>query len=87
MSIRLSRPVARLDQAPVSVTLTKERRRNVLSVPATALLGTAGGGYAVQVVEAGQLREIDVTPGLFANGYVEVSGPGLREGMTVTVPQ
>jgi len=87
VGIRLSRPVARLDQAPVSVTLTKERRRNVLSVPATALLATAGGGYAVQVAEGGRLREVDVTPGLFANGYVEVSGPDLREGMTVTVPQ
>ncbi len=74
----------RLDQAPVSVELVSERRRDVLAVPATALIGVAGGGYAVQTPTGGQIA---VTPGLFADGMVEVSGRSLREGLRVVVPE
>jgi hypothetical protein len=58
----------------------------VLSVPVTALLATPGGGYAVQ--EAAQPhRLLPVTPGLFAAGYVQVSGSDIYEGLQVTDSQ
>jgi hypothetical protein len=58
----------------------------VLSVPVTALLATQGGGYAVQ--EAGPPHKlVPVTPGLFAAGYVQISGPGVQDGMQVTDSQ
>jgi multidrug efflux pump subunit AcrA (membrane-fusion protein) len=79
--------VPHLDKAPVSVELVKAVRRNVLAVPATALVATGGGGFAVQALEGNRRTEIAVTPGMFANGYVEVEGAGLNEGMTVLVPQ
>jgi membrane fusion protein, multidrug efflux system len=77
---------ARLDQAPVSVQLTRVTRRNVLTVPVTALLAQRGGGYAVQVRTAGGTRLVAVTTGLFADGLVEVRGRGLRAGQRVAVP-
>jgi hypothetical protein len=59
----------------------------VLTVPATALTAIAGGGYAIQVLQGGRRVELAVTPGMFANGYVQVEGPGVHEGLTVTESQ
>lgn len=76
------------DQAPVQVTITTASVPSALSVPATALVGKAGGGFAVEVVRAGGRRElVAVKPGLFdtAGGRVQVEG-GLREGDQVVVP-
>jgi len=87
VTLALDRRVARLDKAPVGVELVKSVRRNVLAVPATALLATAGGGYAIRVLEGSRRAELPVTPGMFANGYVQVEGPGVRSGMTVIEPQ
>jgi peptidoglycan hydrolase-like protein with peptidoglycan-binding domain len=77
---------AGLDQAPVQVQITAQRDKHVLAVPVTALLALPGGGYAVRVTgQAGRL--IPVTTGLFddATGLIEVSGPGLAAGLSVTV--
>jgi hypothetical protein len=68
-----------LDQAPVDVGFAVERRRDVLAVPVEALLARRGGGFAVELVGG---RLMDVEPGLYAGGYVEVEGD-LREGQTV----
>ncbi|MGW4489393.1 peptidoglycan-binding protein [Amycolatopsis sp. NPDC004368] len=71
------------DSAPVDVTFTTGTKDNVLAVPVGALLALAEGGYAVEVVEGDQRRVVPVTTGLFANGEVEISGDGLRQGMKV----
>ena len=76
VTLALDHPVAHLDKAPVSVELVKSIRHDVLAVPATALVATAGGGYAVQALEGCSPRELAVTPGMFANGYVEIEGAG-----------
>jgi peptidoglycan hydrolase-like protein with peptidoglycan-binding domain len=73
---------AGLDQAPVDVGFAVERRSDVLAVPVKALLARQGGGFAVEVAEAGARRIVDVRPGLYAGGYVEVEGD-VREGQTV----
>lgn len=75
-----------VDQSPVTVDLTGETRRDVLSVPVNALLALPGGGFGVQVVENGTAREVEVELGMFGQGRVEVGGGGLREGMKVGVP-
>jgi hypothetical protein len=80
------RHVAGLDQAAVSVNFEQQKATNVLSVPVTALLATAGGGYTVQEAQQpGKL--LPVTPGLFAAGYVQISGPGIFPGLQVTDSQ
>jgi multidrug efflux system membrane fusion protein len=87
VTIALEHHVAHLDEAPVSVELVKSIRREVLSVPATSLIATAGGGYAVEALEDERRVTIPVTPGMFANGYVQVEGASVREGMTVIESQ
>jgi Putative peptidoglycan binding domain len=77
-----------LDGAPVQVEITTQGVADVLSVPVTALVGKAGGGFAVEVVRAGGRRGlVAVKPGLFdtSGGRVEVEGD-LREGDHVVVP-
>ena len=75
-----------LDQAAVSVNFAQQRANNVLSVPVTALIATQGGGYAVQESAAPHTL-IPVTPGLFAAGYVQISGAGIYSGLQVTDSQ
>jgi hypothetical protein len=77
---------ASLDQATVSVNFAQARAKNVLSVPVTALLATSGGGYAVQEAAAPHTL-IPVTTGLFAAGDVQISGPGIYQGLQVTDSQ
>jgi peptidoglycan hydrolase-like protein with peptidoglycan-binding domain len=72
-----------LDAGSVDVRFTTGTREQVLAVPVGALLALAEGGYAVEVVDGATRRLIAVTPGLFADGQVEVSGPELRAGMRV----
>jgi multidrug efflux pump subunit AcrA (membrane-fusion protein) len=82
------RKARRLDRAPVQVDVTTEGVENALSVPVTALVGKAGGGFAVERVRAGDQRElVAVQVGLFdtADGRVQVEGD-LREGDRVVVP-
>ncbi|MCY0931439.1 peptidoglycan-binding protein [Streptomyces sp. H27-H1] len=75
------------DQSPVTVNLTGETRKGVLSVPVNALLALAEGGFGVQVVEDGAVREVKVELGMFGKGRVEVKGDALKEGMQVGVPK
>lgn len=77
---------AGLDQASVEVAFTADKREQVLTVPVSALLTLAEGGYGVQLIEGAGTRVIAVTTGMFASGRVEVSGAGLAEGTTVGMP-
>jgi multidrug efflux system membrane fusion protein len=87
VTVTLERHVAHLDEAPVSVELVKAIRHSVLTVPVTALIATAGGGYAVEALLIDRRVTVPVTPGMFASGYVQVEGAGVREGMTVIESQ
>lgn len=72
-----------LDGATVNVRFTQQVRKHVLSAPLTALIAIGGGRFAVYAREGAARRQIVVSPGLAADGYVEVEGKGLRAGMTV----
>jgi hypothetical protein len=77
-----------LDRAPVQVEITTRGVDDALSVPVTALVGKSGGGFAVEVVRAGERRDlVAVQVGLFdtTNGRVQVEGD-LRAGDRVAVP-
>ncbi|GAB3865143.1 peptidoglycan-binding protein [Dactylosporangium cerinum] len=83
VDVTVSLSVDRYSSAPVDVTLVASRRDNVLIVPVSALVALAEGGYGLQLLDGGTVRTVAVTTGLFADGRVEVSGPDLREGLTV----
>jgi hypothetical protein len=77
-----------LDRAPVGVDIITAGVASALSVPVTALVGRSGGGFAVEVVRAGERRDlVAVRVGLFdtADGRVQVEGD-LRAGDRVAVP-
>ncbi|WP_419998258.1 efflux RND transporter periplasmic adaptor subunit [Streptomyces boninensis] len=74
-------------QAAVDVAFTAGTRKDVLTVPVAALVALAEGGFGVEVVKGGESRYVPVTPGLFADGRVEISGDGLAEGMKVGTPK
>ena len=86
ITIKLSsaRAAGRLDQAPVSVALARTTRRHVLAVPVQALVARPGGRYSVELADG---RLVGVVPGLFANGYVELTGGRIRAGDRVRVPE
>jgi peptidoglycan hydrolase-like protein with peptidoglycan-binding domain len=90
ITVTLNNPKAggRLDQAPVDVYVTTQTRKGVLAVPVTALLALKEGGYAVETVDqAGQHHLVAVRLGVFSNGMVEATGPGLRAGTKVVTAQ
>jgi Putative peptidoglycan binding domain len=77
---------AGLDQAAVSVNFAQAKAQHVLCVPVTALVATAGDAYAVQEVAAPHTL-LPVSTGLFAGGYVQISGQGIHPGLQVTDSQ
>jgi hypothetical protein len=87
--ISLTHPNAagKLNQAPVTVTITTGSVSNALTVPVDALLAQPGGKYAVEVSGPGGHHLVTVTPGMFddAAGKVQVSG-NLTPGQHVVVP-
>ena len=97
VTVTLTRPSAAgtLDQAPVTVYITTASSSGpVLAVPVAALLaqskgeGEVGGGYAVEVIGAGNTRRlVPVTVGIFNDnsGLVQVTG-ALTPGEQVVVP-
>lgn len=92
LAIKPSNPevTGSLDQAPVSVSITTQSVDNALMVPVNALLALLGGGYGVEVVDAGTGAHhiLPVELGLFDDtaGTVQISGNGLAAGQRVLVP-
>jgi hypothetical protein len=75
-------------RASVSVRIAGVQKKNILSVAVDALIALDDTHFGVEVPNAdGSTRRLPVTTGLFAAGRVEVSGVGIREGLTVIVPQ
>ncbi|MBN8867762.1 MAG: peptidoglycan-binding protein [Solirubrobacterales bacterium] len=77
-----------LEGAPVQVEVSTKGVKNALNVPAAALVGKDGGGFAVELVEGnGETALVPVRLGLFdsAGGRVQVEGD-LSEGDEVVVP-
>jgi len=87
--VSLTHPKAagKLNQAPVTVTITTGSVPDALTVPVDALLAQPGGKYAVEVTGPGGHHLVTVTPGMFddAAGLVQVSGD-LTPGQHVVVP-
>jgi peptidoglycan hydrolase-like protein with peptidoglycan-binding domain len=86
VTIRFDSEVSSAGTAAVTVAFTAGERKDVLTVPVSALLALAEGGYGVQVVDGTTTKIVAVETGLFADGRVEIKGDGLQVGMKVGVP-
>jgi hypothetical protein len=84
ITIRDQRSVGRLESGPVTVEYVGREVKDVLAVPVAALVALAEGGHGLQTEDD---RFVAVRTGLFADGRVEVSGPAVREGMKVRIPE
>jgi peptidoglycan hydrolase-like protein with peptidoglycan-binding domain len=83
------RRAGHLDAAPVQVQITVAGVAHALIAPVAGLLALAGGGYALEAVDArGVHRLVPVSLGLFddAQGLVQVSAAGVRAGLRIVVP-
>lgn len=73
--------ISRLDAADVDVNVAGRTVKDVLAAPVEALVALTEGGYAVQ----GPAGLVAVRTGMFADGWVEITGSGLTEGTAVVV--
>ncbi len=79
--------VAGFVEIPVTLRVVTEAIENAFVVPTSALVALAEGGYALEVADgAGTTHLIGVETGSFADGFVEVTGADLTEGLDVVVP-
>ena len=79
--------LARWTGATVTVSFVSELAEDVLTAPVASLVALLGGGYAVESIEQDVTRLVPVEIGMYSDGVVEISGPGLEAGMTVVVPK
>ncbi|MGW0466983.1 peptidoglycan-binding protein [Streptomyces sp. NPDC003027] len=84
VTIEDQKSVGQLESGPVSVEYVGRERKDVLTVPVAALVALAEGGHGLETTDG---TFVAVKTGLFADGNVEVSGPAVREGMKVRIPQ
>ena len=78
------------DSGSVDVTIERSRVKDATTVPVTALLALAEGGYAVQIVDAkqpGGYRLAAVEIGTYSGNDVKVTGAGIEPGVQVLVPR
>ncbi|WP_212808700.1 efflux RND transporter periplasmic adaptor subunit [Micromonospora endophytica] len=74
--------IANLDSGEVQVQFTGRTATDVLVAPVEALVALREGGYAVQTANG----LVAVSTGMFADGWVEITGEGLTEGVALVVP-
>ncbi|MEL6981395.1 MAG: peptidoglycan-binding protein [Actinomycetota bacterium] len=80
----LPESAAGLNELDVEIRLVDELVPGATVVPASALVVTSDGGYAVEVVDGTVTTYVAVEPGMFADGFVEVTG--IEPGTAVVVP-
>ncbi|MET3425301.1 hypothetical protein BJ973_004513 [Actinoplanes tereljensis] len=82
ITLTLDKPAVlkRVDSAELQVSFAAQTHQQVLTVATGALLALREGGYAVQTPDGALIA---VKTGIFAAGRVEISGPGLTDGLTV----
>ena len=92
VTIRLDGDTEDVSDGPVTVSIVRQERTDVLAVPVNALLALLEGGYAVEVLTdeaSGATSLVGVEVGLFADGWVEITettSGELAEGDLVVVP-
>ncbi|MFB8084774.1 peptidoglycan-binding protein [Streptomyces sp. NPDC055992] len=84
LTIKDQKAVGKWESGPVTVEYVGRQAENVLTVPVAALVALAEGGHGLEKADG---TFVAVRTGLFADGDVEVSGPAVREGLKVRIPE
>ncbi len=80
---RIPESAASFAELDVTVLLVDDIASQVVAVPAAAIVST-GSAFAVEIVDGTTTRFVEVDPGMFADGWVEVAG--IDAGTAVVVP-
>ena len=83
--VTLDKTIDAGDNTPVTVKLSSSTATGVLAVPVKSLVALAEGGFAVERQRGTAQDLIAVSPGVFAGGWVEVTGD-IQVGDKVVVP-
>ena len=78
--------LADLEGTDLLANVTTGTAPDVLAVPVAALVVLADGSFGVEVAAAGTTHFLRVTPGIYDQTMVEISGPGIAPGDQVVVP-
>ena len=84
-------------QIPVTLRVIAEEVKDAFVVPVSALVALAEGGYALEITTGSDASStagttaaptslIAVEPGLFADGFVSITGEQVKAGLQVVVP-
>ena len=73
-----------LNQVDVQIKLVKKIAAGATVVPVSALVATGDGNFAVEAVTTTGTTFVEVDPGMFSDGWVEVAG--IQPGTQVVVP-
>lgn len=76
--------VRELNQVDVQIKLVKKIAAGATVVPVSALVATGDGNFAVEAVTTTGTTFVQVDPGMFSDGWVEVTG--IQPGTQVVVP-
>lgn len=75
--------IATFDEVDVEIQIVDSIAEGVVTVPAAAIIST-GSAFAVEIVDGTTIRQVEVETGMFADGFVEVTG--IEAGTAVVVP-
>ena len=86
--VRLRDPLvaAAFDQATVTVRFRSPSRKDVLTVPVSALVALGPERFGVEIPAGATTRRVPVRVGAFLAGRVEIAGQGIARGLRVVVP-
>ncbi len=73
-----------LNEVDVQIKLVEEIAADATVVPVSALVATGDGNFAVEAVTTTGTTFVEVDPGMFSDGWVEVAG--IQPGTQVVVP-
>ena len=87
IAITDSKDIIKWTGAPVIVSVTKTFAEYVIAAPVSALLALLDGGYALEIKKQDTTILIPVETGIYSDGWVEIAGPGLTDGLEIVIPE
>ena len=75
-----------ISAGPTKVYVATAEAKGALAVPSRALVAVTEGGHAVELASGSPTRYVRVELGVFADGWVQITGQGISAGTKVVMP-